>query len=184
MNRCFSNSDIEILASVSPLNSLQIIFQNQSNQSYEILVFDHVHFLGISDIKQSLGYLLGFRKGNYIVKSNETLLPEAFVNMYPICYLYLIMDEFGGHMQSSFLSMLPNSTMNKNILARVSLDTNKYGFGSFMVSCTTKSLVSDKREYNGKINMQRLKLQIVNEWGQNVNFNGENYSFVMEVEYE
>ena len=32
--------------------------------------------------------------------------------------------------------------------------------------------------------MQRLKLQIVNEWGQNVNFNGENYSFVMEVEYE
>jgi hypothetical protein len=45
-------------------------------------------------------------------------------------------------------------------------------------------MVSDKREYTGKIDLQKLNVQILDEYGNPVSLNGLDFSFCMEVEHE
>jgi hypothetical protein len=45
-------------------------------------------------------------------------------------------------------------------------------------------LLSDRRKYSGKVNLQKLRVQLVNEYGVAVNMNGMDFSFCLEIEYE
>ena len=44
--------------------------------------------------------------------------------------------------------------------------------------------MSDTRYYNGKVDLQKLYIQILNEWGNPVDLNGLDFSFCLEVECE
>jgi hypothetical protein len=44
--------------------------------------------------------------------------------------------------------------------------------------------VTDVRTYQGKIDIQKLNVQLVTEWGSPVNLNGLDFSFVLEIEHE
>ena len=65
------------------------------------------------------------------------------------------------------------------------------GNGNTITAFTTQTvgnlndgiLVSDRRNYNGNIDLQRLNIQLVNEWGVPVNLNGLDLSFLLEIEY-
>jgi hypothetical protein len=136
-------------------------------------------------IKSKLGWLLGFRNINYIVPTNAKLFSECLVDFSTPRYLYLIIDEFTSSNSNSFISPLPTSIINKNILAKVSIDYNHYPFGTMMVANNSNGyLVSDTRHYNGKVNLQRLKIQLVNEYGKPVHLNGLDFSFCLKITYE
>ena len=45
-------------------------------------------------------------------------------------------------------------------------------------------LVSDCRSYNGKVNLQKLKIQLVNEYGKPIHLNGLDFSFSLKIDYE
>jgi hypothetical protein len=99
--------------------------------------------------------------------------------------LYIVVDEFSRGNQSSFVSPLPSSLINKNILARISIDYRKYDFGDIIVGNQFNGvLLSDNRSYTGKTDLQKLNVQIVNEWGIPVNLNGLDFSFTIMVEHE
>jgi D-alanyl-D-alanine carboxypeptidase len=46
------------------------------------------------------------------------------------------------------------------------------------------TLLTDTRSYTGKTDLQKLNVQIVNEWGIPVNLNGLDFSFTIAVEHE
>jgi hypothetical protein len=102
-------------------------------------------------------------------------------------YLYLAIDEFNNSApQSTFLSMLPNSLINRNILARISVDSAKYisanGFGTIQTATEhTGFLMSDTREYADDIDLQKLAVQLVDEYGRPISLNGLDFSFALEV---
>jgi hypothetical protein len=80
---------------------------------------------------------------------------------------------------------MPSSIVNKNILAKISLDPLHYTFGTLMPANEYNGLLkSDKRTYNGKVNLQKLKIQLVTEYGHPINLNGLDFSFCTEIEYE
>jgi len=142
------------------------------------------------NFKNKLGWLLGFRNttysysGTYSGASVVTLVTsEAFSNVNNVQrYLYLVVDDFNNGQQNSFLSSLPTSLINKNIIARI---TPNVAFGSVIyANCGNGLLYSDCREYTSKIDIQRLNVQLINEVGQNLLLNGLDFSFCMEIEYE
>ena len=137
------------------------------------------------NIKSKMGWALGFRDLSYAIPAGEVLYSESFANLNGPRYLYLVLDEFSRGNQSSFISPLPTSLINKNILARISIDYKKYAFGEVLVGNQFNGiLLSDARSYTGKTDLQKLNIQLVNEWGNPVNLNGLDFSFTIAVEHE
>jgi len=135
-------------------------------------------------VKRKLGWILGFRNIEYTVNSTQ-ITSECLIDLANPRYLYLVVDEFSNGNQNSFISPLYTSILNKNILAKVIMDYQTYGYGAVLpASMYNGYLVSDRRSYTGKINLQRLKVQLVNEYGVSVNLNGMDFSFCVEIEYE
>jgi hypothetical protein len=137
------------------------------------------------NLKNKLGWILGFRDASYSMVSTSKLTSEAIYDVTGTKYLYLAVDEFTKGNQSSFISPLPRSLINKNILARIALNNTIYGFGSmYEVNRFSGALVSDTRSYTGKADLQKLNIQLLNEFGNPVNLNGLDISLCLEIEHE
>jgi hypothetical protein len=140
-----------------------------------------------NSIKSKLGWLLGFRNITY--KYSVTFTSDKFIEFNRLHYLYLVVDEFSSNSPNSFISPFANSILNKNILAKIILDPKVYPYsnnGTIILPANHSNgyLESDRRTYSGKINLQKLKVQIVNEYGVPINFNGSDFSFSLEINYE
>ena len=137
------------------------------------------------NFKSKLGWLLGFRNIIYTIPNGGTLSSESIIELNTPRYLYLVVDEFTSSNTNSFISPLPTSIINKNILAKITIDYSHHSFGQVIAANRTNGLlISDKRSYNGKVNLQKLKIQLVNEYGMPVNLNGLDFSFCLEISYE
>jgi hypothetical protein len=137
------------------------------------------------NFKSKLGWLLGFRNIIYTIPSASTQTSESILELNTPRYLYLVVDEFTSSNTNSFISPLPTSIINKNILAKITVDYTHFSFGQIIAANPTNGLlITDKRSYNGKINIQKLKIQLVNEYGIPMNLNGLDFSFCLEIEYE
>jgi len=144
--------------------------------------FDKYHF------KSKLGWLLGFRETRIVLNYSAAVAAvtsDAFINVSGPRYLYLVVDEYSKGNQNSFVCPLFNSRINKNILARIAIDTTFAPFGKILVATEYNGLlVSDRRDYTGKIDLLRLNVQLIDELGRNVDLNGLDYSFCLEVACE
>lgn len=143
--------------------------------------------------KSSLGWLLGFRTPTFTFTGTELtdyinngLTSSAIANLSGPRYLYLVVDEFtSSGNQSSFVSPLPNSLINKNILARISVSKQDYPFGSILpANLSNGLLMTDVRSYTGKVDIQKLNIQLVNEFGNVIYLNGDDFSFCLKIEHE
>lgn len=138
------------------------------------------------NIKEKLGWLLGFRNITYVItKNNTSITSEKLADFSGSRYLYLAIDEFKKGNQNSFISSLSGYMINKNIIARISMNNTVYPFGSILPANHGNGLLtSDVRSYTGKIDIQKLNIQLLNEIGLPVNLNGMDFSFCIEVEHE
>lgn len=154
-------------------NSFIIYFNTDSSGNYDKFKF-----------RSKLGWLLGFRNESYsLISVSGVITSESFINLNPIRYLFLVVDEF-NNCQNSFLAPMYGYIMNKKIISRISVDNQLFPFGTVLCATDNKNLVSDRRCYNGIIDLQRLGIQLVNEWGTPVNLNGLDFSFLLEIQYE
>jgi len=139
------------------------------------------------NFKTSLGWLLGFRKPTYTVAAGSSIIADSLslITTPSSRYLYLAIDEFNKGVQNSFVTSLSNAFLNKNVIARVSVDLTTYPFGSVLVANTLNGLLlSDTRNYNGKIDLQKVNIQLLTETGSPVDLNGNDFSFCVEATYE
>lgn len=135
--------------------------------------------------KNKLGWILGFRKTTYMIVTNVKLESEYMSDLHGPRYLYLAVEEFNRGNQNSFVSPVVSSLINKNILARITMDNQNYGYGSILSGNTMNGLIiSDDRSYTGKIDLLKLNVQLIDENGMPVMLNGLDFSFCLKVEHE
>lgn len=135
--------------------------------------------------KNKLGWILGFRKTTYMIVTTVKLESEYVSDLHGPRYLYLAVEEFNRGNQNSFVSPVVSSLINKNILARITMDNQNYGYGSILSGNTMNGLViSDDRSYTGKIDLLKLNVQLIDENGMPVMLNGLDFSFCLKVEHE
>ena len=135
--------------------------------------------------KSTLGWCLGFRQTSYTIGIGESITSEGIVDVNNIRYLFLVVDEFRQSNPNSFVSPLSNSLLSKNVLARISLNPSVFSFGSIITANTFNGLLlSDQRMYSGNVDLQKLNIQLVDEWGNVVDLNQLDFSFCLEIEYE
>jgi hypothetical protein len=121
-----------------------------------------------------LGWLLGFRNGLYV--NNQNYVSEGIVDIYGPKYLYLVIDDHNNNVSNNFYSAFNSSILNKNILARITVQSTT----TFSVlSQNNLNLVSTSREYFGPVNLQRMNVQLLDEYGRIVDLNSMDFSFCL-----
>jgi len=110
---------------------------------------------------------------------------EIMYNLYIPRVLYLVIDEFSSGKQSSFQTMMNRSRNNHNIIAKIAVNKTIYGFGKlFIANGDNGFLISDKRSYNGKTDIRKMNVQLVDEYDRKIDLNGQDFSFTMKVEHQ
>lgn len=120
-----------------------------------------------------LGWNLGFRNGNYVGSVNY--VSEGIVDLTGPRYLYLVIDDYNNNVNNNFYSAFNSSILNKNILARISLNANKFN----ILEQNNLNIVTTPREYFGPINLNVMNIQLLDEYGRIVDLNNMDYSFCL-----
>jgi len=151
------------------------------------------------NLKSKLGWLLGFRKPTYNIEYSYNANPpsgtgpvgqplyksESFIDLNSPKYLYLAIEEFNKGNQNSFVSPVSNSLVNKNIIAKIIIDNTIYPFNKVLPANNLNGLLlSDTRNYIGKIDLLKLNVQLLSEYGNVMSLNGIDFSFCLEIEHE
>ena len=96
---------------------------------------------------------------------------------YPI-YGFLSIDDFNNNVNDGFYGAFTSSILNKNILARISIQGN----GNNIVSQNNLSLITTPRQYFGPVDIQRLHIALYDEFGRIIDLNYMDWS--MELMFE
>ena len=118
-----------------------------------------------------LGWILGFRNGIYV--GNKNYVSEGVVDVKGPKYFFLVVDDYNNSVNNNFYSAFNSSILNKNILARISLQSNTFN----VLEQNNLSLVTTPREYFGPVNIQTMNVQLLDEYGRIVNLNNMDFSF-------
>jgi hypothetical protein len=120
-----------------------------------------------------LGWLMGFREGYY--QNNLAYVSEGVIDLTGPKYIYLVIDDFNNSVNDGFYGAFTSSVLNKNILARISLQ------GSVFSTFTQNNLalLTTSRQYFGPVDIQKIQVQLLDEYGRILNLNNMDYSFCL-----
>jgi len=119
------------------------------------------------------GWNLGFRNGAYVGSLNY--VSEGIVDLTGPRYLYLVIDDYNNNVNNNFFSAFNSSLLNKNIIARISQQSNTYN----ILQQNNLNIVTTPREYFGPINLNAMTIQLLDEYGRIVDLNNMDYSFCL-----
>lgn len=125
------------------------------------------------------GWMLGFRKAHYV--EQQSYVSEAPISISGPKYMYLVVDDFNTSAPNSFYGAFTSSILNRNILAKITVPN--------VATTTTPSTVSahnpilaSLRKYYGPVNLYKMQIQLLDEYGRIVNLNGMDYSFCLTLQ--
>ena len=120
-----------------------------------------------------LGWLMGYRGGYY--ENAYTYPSEGVVNLIGPRYIYLVIDDFNNNVNDGFYGAFTSSILNKNILARISLQGSVFS----VLSQNNFNLLTTPRQYFGPVDIQKLQVQLLDEYGRILDLNNMDYSFCL-----
>ena len=119
------------------------------------------------------GWMLGYRNGMYT--NNITYISEGLIDLSAPRYVFLCIDDFNNSASDGFYSLFSDSLLNKNILARISVRGNVFNY----MAQNNLGLTTYPREYFGPVNIQKMNIQLLDEYGRVLNLHNMDYSFCL-----
>lgn len=136
-----------------------------------------------SNLRNSLGWILGFRDAIYTVTSAVRLYSEQILLVRSPRHVFIVLNEFSQSNANSFVSPFENTNLNKNIVAKISIPTINFG-ETLCANRTNGYLVSETRKYGEKVNIQKMNLQILDDAGRVIDLNGGDFSVCLRLTHE
>ena len=106
--------------------------------------------------------------------NSSAYVSEGVVNLTGATYLYLAIDDY-NNFHNTFYSAFNQSLLNKNILARIAVQSSQGNAVTF----SNIGIVSTAREYYGPVNIERMQIQLLDEYGRILNLNNMDFSFCL-----
>lgn len=144
------------------INSFVLDFRR--NKDGEV---DNVH------ITKKLGYSLGFIKSFY--ENNIYYQSESIINTNIQRYIYLSIDDFNKSTNNQFISVLNESVLNNDVLARISVEGSHFN----EIQKSKMTYVAIPRNYFGPVDIQRIRVRLFDEYGRILDTNNTNFSFCL-----
>ena len=119
--------------------------------------------------------MMGFRKPVY--NGSDTQISEGILDILGPKYLYLILDDFNTSSNTNFFNSSEKTMLTDNIIARISIK----GYAFSIQSQTDLSIYSEPRYYYGPVNINKLKVKLIDEHGRTLNLNNMDFSFTLSL---
>ena len=107
--------------------------------------------------------------------NNLNYVSEGVVNITGPNYLFLVVDDYKNNVNNNFYAAFNSSILNKNILARISLQSNTFN----VLEQSNLNMITTPREYFGPVDLQNLTIQLLDEYGRIVDLNNMDFSFCL-----
>lgn len=168
-------ADYQVGHSDEPVNARVIIRSSTdgTGNNFELKMIDENH--PDHSVVGSLGWILGFRLNHY--KGNKVYAGEGLYDGGGNRYLLMRVDDFNKNANDYYISNYSNSISKDNILARIQLRVPTYTINYN----TASDMIARTREYFGPVSIERLHIQLLNEYGQVVDLNHMDFSFALEL---
>jgi hypothetical protein len=125
-----------------------------------------------------MGWILGFR--NSVYNGLLNYVSEGLVDVNPCPYFYLVVDDYNNNVNNGFFSAFHSSILNKNVLARISLGSSGSSEPNYLVvSQNNLNLVTTPRKYFGPVDIQKLHIMLLDEYGRVLDMNAMDFSFCL-----
>ena len=128
-------------------------------------------------LQLKFGWLIGYRAGLYI--DNSTYISEGLINLMGLTYLYLVVDDYNNNVNNGFYNALTSSILNNNILARISVIKQNPTVNFDIVNQNNLSVITTPRQYFGPVDIQKLHIQLLDNYGRVIDLNNMDYSFCL-----
>lgn len=132
-------------------------------------------------LHQKFGWILGFRSPFYPIPpilSSNSYTSESVLDISSPKYIFLVIDDFNNNVNQNFFSAFNSSVLNKNILARIAIPPN-LGAPYVTFDLLASGSFFTPRTYFGPVDIQKMQIQLLDEYGRILNLNGTDYSFVL-----
>lgn len=139
------------------------------------------------------GWMMGFRQPTYTVTSANTytdvistippitytgyLESESYFGSNIFTYIFLEIDDFNNNCASTNVTTNNSDMFSKDIIAKIPLTS---GSNTIIIN-TSEDLMFKERTYFGPINIDKLRIRLINKYGQPVAINNNNYSFTLDI---
>lgn len=126
-----------------------------------------------ADLSTKLGWNLGFM--NRIYDGSTLYLSDTVIEPVTVRYLYLAIDDYNNSVNNHFMTAFNKSVLSPNILARISLKGSYFT----LIMENDLNIVTEPRKYFGPVDIQRLRIQLLDDHGRVLPMNNANYSFCL-----
>jgi len=126
-------------------------------------------------ILKQIGWNLGFIYPTY--SGSTTYTGEAIMEASSTRYLYLGIEDFNNQSNDLFISVMKDSFMSKDILARISLSGTNFS----ILMENNMNIVTQPRMYFGPVDIQKIRVRLYDEYGNILQMNNSNYSFCLNL---
>jgi len=145
---------------------------------------DYTAEISSKQLPYFLGWQLGYRTNVYSSggpptggsnTNNSSIVSEGPCQITGPRYLYLAIDDYNNNVNNYFVSAFSDSINSRNILSRIDLPNikNEDGFGS---------QINRTRNYFGPVNIEKMHVNLMDEYGRTVNLNNMDWSFTLMFE--
>ena len=120
-----------------------------------------------------LGWKLGFRNGKYT--GNSAYVTEGVASLSGASYLYLAVNDYNNY-SNTFFSAFNQSLLNKDIVARIAVQSSR----NSAITYSNIGRITTPRQYYGPVDIEKMQVQMLDEYGRILNLNNMDFSFVLE----
>jgi hypothetical protein len=128
-----------------------------------------------SDLFNTMGYLIGYRKPEYIgLKSYvaESVFVDTFQD-----YYYLELNDYTGYQQPNTIGVLPTGLISNNIIAILPITTPKY-VASFD---NNANFIYKTRNYLAPVNLKKISIRFLGPEGELIDLKYTDFAFCLQV---
>lgn len=178
----FYESEIEtplnnIKFSINP-NSLKSVFEIIKDKCEDNLYSYSLKFS--LDINQNIintaGWILGFRLANYL--DITTQISEGLFDAGGDRYIYLSINDFQYNNNNSNIVCFDKNILNEDVIAKIPMENGKL---SLIINDNNNNLAKIRR-YNGPINLSKLQIKLLDQFGSIIDLNNMDFSMTLELQ--
>lgn len=128
------------------------------------------------NLMHNFGWIVGYRNPLY---SNEiSYVPEGQADIGGTRYIYVIINDFKRNVNDNFIGAFETSLTKSNILARIPQPAGM----TEIIFNDNSDLLLKKRDYFGPVNIERLQIQVLDDYERIIDTNKMDYSMALEFE--
>ena len=161
-------------------NSMKSSFEVLDDLSGDSTMFN-ISFVNekTESIMFTAGWILGFRHGKYL-NLNSYVLSEGLFDGGGDRYLYLCLNDYNNNVSNANIVYFDDTTMRNDVLAKIYLIDGKFAI-NFDTTSDDNANYSKTREYFGPITFEKFEIQLVDQYGKQINLNNMDFSFSLEL---